>query len=27
MVVFMPNGLFGLGRITVRRFMLGSRHA
>ena len=27
MVVFMPNGLFGLGRVTVRRFMLGSRRA
>lgn len=28
MVMFMPNGLFGLGRVTVRRLLLGgTRHA
>jgi branched-chain amino acid transport system permease protein len=27
MVMFMPNGLFGLGRVTVKRLLAGPRHA
>jgi branched-chain amino acid transport system permease protein len=27
MVTFMPNGLFGLGRVTLRRLLPGARHA
>jgi branched-chain amino acid transport system permease protein len=27
MVMFMPNGLFGLGRVTLRRLLPGARHA